>query len=300
MIAERDRQDVTVGVDGSENALSAVRWAAPEARRRRVPLRVVTAFEWGEDRAVADRPGEQQLREVLHDLAGGVVRVAADVARAEAPGLTVDPQVRHGSPVEVLRAESRRAGLLVLADHGAGRLERLVAGSVAVAMTTHADCPVVVVHGALSTARGMAGLPVVLGIDGLSAGEAAIGFAFEAAAAREVPLIAVHSWWDPVTGPALSTFLDLDEIESDERARLADRLAGWCGKYPAVAVGRAVSKDRPATALLAHAARAQLLVVGSRGRGELTGLFLGSVSNALVHRSPCPVAVVRPGTCGWA
>jgi nucleotide-binding universal stress UspA family protein len=111
-----------------------------------------------------------------------------------------------------------------------------------------------------------------------------------------VPLIAVHTWWDPVAGPALARFLDLDAVEADERRRLDERLAGWSEKHPEVPVGRSVTRELPARALMDHAARAQLVVVGSRGRGELAGLVLGSVGNALVHGAPCPVAVVRPAS----
>lgn len=69
-------------------------------------------------------------------------------------------------------------------------------------------------------------------------------------------------------------------------------------KYPDTAVEQVVTRDRPAHGLIEQAARAQLVVVGSRGRGERAGLVLGSVGNAVVHRSPCPVAIVRPDTAG--
>jgi len=75
---------------------------------------------------------------------------------------------------------------------------------------------------------------------------------------------------------------------------LAERLAGWSEKYPDVPVQRLVARGLAGHALLDQAAKAQLVVVGSRGHGEIAGLLLDSVSNALVHKAACPVAIVRP------
>jgi nucleotide-binding universal stress UspA family protein len=75
-------------------------------------------------------------------------------------------------------------------------------------------------------------------------------------------------------------------------------LAGWREKYPDVGVERVVTEDPPARSLLHHARGARLLVVGSRGHGPVAGMLLGSTSQALVHHSPCPVAVVRPQSSG--
>jgi nucleotide-binding universal stress UspA family protein len=75
---------------------------------------------------------------------------------------------------------------------------------------------------------------------------------------------------------------------------LAERLAGWGEKYPDVRVQRVVTRDRPARALVDESRRAQLVVVGSRGRGAAAGLLLGSVSHAVLYRAHCSVAVVRP------
>jgi len=75
---------------------------------------------------------------------------------------------------------------------------------------------------------------------------------------------------------------------------LAERLAGWGAKYPDVPVRRSVVRKQPAEALVNASEKAQLVVVGSRGRGNAAGLLLGSVSHAVLHRSHCPVAVVRP------
>lgn len=126
----------------------------------------------------------------------------------------------------------------------------------------------------------------------------AIAFAYAAAAARGVSLVAVHAWWDLAFDLATAPELDWDAIEATEHELLPERLAGWVEKYPDVPVERLTIRDRPAHSLLEHADRAQLVVVGSRGRGEFSGLVLGSVSNVLLHRASCPVAVVRPDAGG--
>jgi nucleotide-binding universal stress UspA family protein len=131
-------------------------------------------------------------------------------------------------------------------------------------------------------------------VDGSPVSEAAIAFAFQAAAERAAPLTAVHAWWDTFLDPGLTTQLSRDEGQVSEQAVLAERLAGWSEKYPEVNVQRIVARDRPAHLLVEQSRRAQLVVVGSRGHGEFTGMVLGSVSNALIQKAVCPVAVVRP------
>lgn len=161
-----------------------------------------------------------------------------------------------------------------------------------VALASHASSPVVIVRESGRAPSDLASLPVVVGIDGSPTSEAAIAFAFEAASMRDVALVAVHTWLDRALHLTLEPLEDLEPIEAEERQVLSQRLAGWSEKYPDVQVEQLVTCDRPAAGLLEQAAEAQLVVVGSRGRGEFSGLILGSVGNALVHRSPCPVAIV--------
>ena len=282
---------VAVGVDGSESALRAVRWGAEEAARRRAPLRLVTAFAWMVD-DVAARPGlEERYRAVLLDRAHGHLAAAAVVAGLEEPAVEVDQQLVVGHPIPVLDGESARAQLLVLGDSGLGRVDGDSVGSVAVALAAHAACPVVVVRG--REPSGSPGSPVLVGVYGAPTSEAAIAFAFEAAAARNAPLLAVHTWWDLVIDLGMAPTSEWDAVEADERLLLSQRLAAWSEKYPGVPVEGLVTRDRPSHSLLQQAARAQLVVVGSRGRGGFAGSVLGSVGNAVLHRAPCPVAVVR-------
>ncbi|HTF54926.1 MAG TPA: universal stress protein [Pseudonocardia sp.] len=292
MMQHQARRPIVAGVDGSESALVAVRWAAAEACRREVPLRLVNACPWpkhhfGPEALGLDYP-HAFVRAAREQLAS-----AADAAIQAAPGIEVQQQVIVSYPVPVLVAESERAQLVVLGDRGLGGVTGLLIGSVAVALAAEGACPVVVVRGEPAVAA-ESRLPVVLGVDGSPTSEAAIAFAFEAAEARGVPLVALLSWRDDPVDPTISALLGWDTVEDSQRQLLAERLAGWGEKYPDVAVRRVLTRGSPARHLLDEAKQAQLVVVGSRGRGSLTGLLLGSVSHSLLHHAPCPVAIVRP------
>ncbi len=294
MDAQHNRRTVVVGVDGSDSALRAVRWGAAEAGRRGVPLRLVIAFAWVSDGAAGHHGHGERYREILLDAARGKLVDAAVVAEKAVPGGNVEQQLIVGSPIAVLAEEARRAQVLVLGDRGLSRIEGLLVGSVAVALAAHAPCPVVVVRGA--EAAHAATAPVVVGVDGSATSDAAVAFAFESAAARHTGLVAVHCWSDMSFEPEIAALVyDRDAVEAGERTLLSGRLAGWPEKYPEVDIAQLVIREGAATGLLAQAVRAQLVVVGSRGHGDFAGWVLGSVSNALLHRSPCPVAVVRQG-----
>jgi nucleotide-binding universal stress UspA family protein len=218
--------------------------------------------------------------------------VAAAVAATEdvAPGRPIDRAVAIGDPIGVLAEEARQAQLLVLGTRGLGGLSGLLAGSVAVALAAKAPAPVVVVRGEQPAASG----PVVVGVDDSANSDAAIGFAFEAAAMRGAPLVAVHAWLEHVTDAEAAEMVDWAALMAYQQTVVANRIAAWTEKYPDVPVSAVVDHDAPARTLVEQSTGAQLLVVGSRGRANLTGLLLGSVSHAVVQRAHCPVAVVRP------
>jgi nucleotide-binding universal stress UspA family protein len=283
---------VVVGVDGSDSALRAVRWASAEASRRRAPLRLVTAFAWSQDHAVGQLQLGSSYRDIMLNQARHNLVEAAAVAERTAAGLDVDQQLVDGFPIAVLTAESRRAQLVVIGDRGLGGVTGLLLGSVAVALAAHADAPVVVVRGDDEDPDPTA--PIVVGVDGSPVSDAALAYAYESAAARGAPLLALHTWQDTYSDPAISALVDRDTVEAAEREVLAERLAGWTEKYPDVPVLSRVVRDRAAHALVEQSRHAQLVVIGSRGRGGFTGLLLGSVSHAVLHRAHCPVAVIRP------
>lgn len=301
MDAQHIRRTVVVGVDGSESALHAVRWGAAEAGRRGVPLRLVIAFGWMVHHVAARAGIEESYRDTLLARARDQLAEAGAVAEREGAGIEIETQLIVGSPIQVLSGEAYRAQLVVLGDRGLSRVGGLLVGSVAAALAAHASCPVVVVRGDERSSSETVSMPILVGVDGSPTSDAAIGFAIEAAAARSVSLVAVHTWSDMVFDTAMSAvLLDWDAVEAEERRVLSEQVGVWVEKYPGVPVELLVTRDRPAHSLLEQASRAQLVVVGSRGHGAFAGIVLGSVSNAVLHRAPCPVAVVRPETAQQA
>jgi nucleotide-binding universal stress UspA family protein len=135
--------------------------------------------------------------------------------------------------------------------------------------------------------------PVVVGVDESAASQAALDFAFGAAESRRAPLIAVHAY-DRLLDGAPMPLPNLYAVQAREEQLLVERLAGWLERYPTVAVERVVERERAVTLLTHQAKGARLLVLGTNGRGGVVGDLLGSVSQALLHRAECPVAVVPP------
>jgi nucleotide-binding universal stress UspA family protein len=283
---------VVVGIDGSESALDAARWAAAEAQRRGAPLRLVTAYPWTRDTVVGVPGLGEEFHGALQLRAEHAMAAAVAAVEGVAPGRPVDRAIVIGYPIGVLAEEARGARLLVLGSRGLGGLTGLLAGSVTVALAARAAAPVVVVRGDRAAASG----PVVVGVDDSPTSDAAIGFAFEAAAVRGAPLVAVHTWLEHVTDAEAAAMVDWAPLAAYEQTVAANRIAAWADKYPDVPVTTVVEHDAPARALVERSTGAQLLVVGSRGRANLAGLLLGSVSHAVVQRAHCPVAVVRPDT----
>lgn len=183
-----------------------------------------------------------------------------------------------------------RAGMVVVGARGMGAVGRLLLGSVSNGLVQHAQCPVAVVH-ADETSAAEQNAPVLLGIDGSPASEAATAFAFNEASRRGVPLVALHAWSDVGVFPALG--MNWREHENKGHEVLAERLSGWQEQYPDVHVRRRLMCDRPAHWLIEESRPAQLVVVGSHGRGGIAGMLLGSVSSAVAQCAKAPVVVVR-------
>jgi len=279
---------VVVGADGSEPSLRAVRWAAQEAAMRAAGLTVCCVAVAGTDEQPMLWDGQQLVLIPADDVLRRAIRVATDTTAEVA----VAGDVLRGDPAYQLLVRAREAELLVVGARGLGAFVGLLVGSVSEHVAGRADCPVVVVRGEASP-----DLPVLVGVDGSAANQAAVGFAFAAAARRGVELVALSAaepeWVRPAVGSPGLPVVDVDGVEHAARARLDDALRQWTDRYPDLRVRRVAVPGGAARALIEASSRAGLAVVGSRGHGTLSGVFLGSVSRHLMRHADCPVAIVR-------
>ncbi|WP_068926221.1 universal stress protein [Planobispora rosea] len=283
---------VVVGVDGSADSLRAVRWAAREAMRRRSSLRVVHAvYAWLHHPAEA---GIEEVRQWLLDGGRVILDQAVACARECEPGLEVDEAIAAGDPVQVLAAEADGAGMLVVASRGTGRISSLLLGSVALKVASQASCPVVVIRGPLEPEKLFD--EVVVGVDGSPAGAEALRFAATEAVLRGARLRAILAW--TLATPAAETMppllIELGQIEDAWTRILEEAVEAVEKDHPGLDVVHQVVTGHPVQALTDASEGADLVVVGTRGRGALAGLVLGSVSHGVLHHANCPVAVISP------
>ncbi|ARF70995.1 universal stress protein [Kitasatospora albolonga] len=281
--AARREQQIVVGVDPREDWHPAVGWAADEAHRRGLGLRlVVTVPPLHDPRRPGDAPRHWEAEET-----GVQALAAADAwARERRPDTGTTASLLEGLPAPVLAGLTREARMVVLGSRHLNRAQEILsANSVVVPVSAQARCPVVVVGGTGQEA----GQPpyLVVGVDGSEASKAALAFAFEEAALRGCALRAVAVWQPPVF-----SFRDGDTLLDAERRLLAESVAGWAGTYPGVRLSHEVVTGSPVEALADAAEHAVAVVVGRRGQGGYTGMRLGSVVHGLLHRARCPVITV--------
>ncbi len=290
MTESPSKYGILVAVDGSPESDAAVRWAADEAVMRDLPLTLMhiiapVVVTWPVRYLAASYAASQE------DNAKHVIEQAQKVVHAAigSSGRSIKTEVLHDGVVPGLVKASKNATMTVVGSRGLGAIGGSILGSVSRGLLHYARSPVAVIRPGKSAAD--ATLPVLLGIDGSPASEAATAFAFDEASRRGVDLVALHAWADVAVLPEPG--VEWAEYEQANHEVLAERLAGWQEQYPDVRVRQRIVCDRPAHWLIDEAERAQLVVLGSRGRGGFNRMLLGSVSTTVAESSRTPVIVVR-------
>ncbi|WP_436776444.1 universal stress protein [Yinghuangia sp. YIM S09857] len=316
MTVESQGRAVVVGVEATKSGRQAVEWAADQAARKGLPLRLVRALDWP-----AGVPRPQQAGDIeppsrhregarthttewrvqpywdadllpparswadrFRDASVAALGESRALVARRQPDVDLGSELIDATPVDALRAEAADAAMIVLGSrHLSSTAEVFTSGGIAVPVAAHATCPVAVVRGPEATGSGRATL--VVGVDGSPRAELALAYAFEEASRRTAVLQAVVA-----TRPV--GFASVEDADQDARRMLAENLAGWQEKYPEVVVRPQVAHGHAVQALV-DASRGTLgLVVGTRGLGGFTGMLLGSVSQGVLHHAECPVVIV--------
>ncbi|PVZ06966.1 universal stress protein [Actinomycetospora cinnamomea] len=278
---------VVVGVDEVGSAWDAVEWASAEAAARECPLAIVHACS----PPVAPgpfAPGPEDAGVVVEAL----LREARERARRVAPEVEVTSRTIVGGPAPGLA--SQHAQLVVVGTRALGRIRSAIVGSVGVAVSSRATCPVVVVPPWGEVDPGPSRSRVVVGVEGPVRSSPALGVAFGAAAQRGVGVTALHAWCPRPPADLGGIGDDPAATEAAARHRLADAVTPWRRRFPDVDVRLRLVPDDPAHALTGESAGAALLVIGSRGHGCVTGALLGAVSHGVLRHARCPTSVVGP------
>ncbi|MFJ2866080.1 universal stress protein [Kitasatospora sp. NPDC087314] len=278
------RRSVVLGVDAQDTGRMTAAWAADEADRRGLPLRLVHAIAspFREFRPF----DEGRYHKALRERAEQALDRAASVAWDRHPGLALTTDVTEDLPAPVLCRESAHAELVVLGSRRLNRFQEAVSSySVAVPVSAQSRCPVVVVRDPEHITQDPP--YVVVGVDGSPYSAAAVDFAFDLAAERRAALRVLWAWQRPPVG-------NLDEPATEQilRRLLFESTAGRHERYPDLAVSHELVHGHPVEELGAVSEHALAVVVGRRGSGGFTGMRLGSVPHGLLHRANCPVVTV--------
>lgn len=276
MTGDLDRP-VVAGFDGSPSSAAALDAAAVEAVNLGAPLCIVHAYVWPILYATLANVPYNSCEWQPPPTQRAALAATASVLASRHNGLRVQTQVVAGSGGTVLVGASKQASLLVIGGRGIGGVEGMLAGSVAPYVVCRADCPVMVVRAGqgLSDSAGS----VVVGVDGSLSSRQALRYGCEWAQRRGADVEALYA--APPREPGA------DPQWLGEWVRAAER------DFPQLRVKSSVVVGEASRVLMTASRSARLVVVGTRNRGEIASLVLGSVGQDLIRRSGCPVLVVR-------
>jgi nucleotide-binding universal stress UspA family protein len=263
-------QRIVVGIDGSDAAINAAKWAAAEAVSRNIPLRLIHAIP----RRPADAAGDDNLD---IEYAQASLRAADSALQAMGTPVKVECDVVRGSSESALVDESRAAAMVCVGSVGTGWVARRILGSTAETVAQQAHCSVAVIRGGHDAAEPDGGY-IAVAVGKSAASDAVLERGFHEACLREAPILAMGVWrWG------------LGEIPYRQLDR---RLRPWVSQYREVHVQPAAAR-RGITEFLSRTEEPiQLAVVGSEVADKVARI-VGPVKPQPGAHTGCSVLVVR-------
>lgn len=294
------QHSILVGVDGSLASLHALDWAIALAKKTKSSITIACSYSLPTFAAASLDGGFAALDDSTIQEGARVVLDSA-AKRVKEAGIPVTAQIASGDPAGALVELSKDHNLVVVGTRGrSGFTERLL-GTVSSALPAHAKCPVVVVPGRkLKDNEPLPEIPevkrIVVGVDGSSSAQGALHKAVDFAKLWNAELVAVAGV--PVTNGAgvlawLPATVDHEQVLRDIATGLDMIIDAVEDENPGMKIRRIVLDGTGAELLTEFSQAADMLVVGSRGRGGFAGLLLGSTSQTILHHSKCPVLVVN-------
>ena len=285
---------IIVGVDGSSDSDRALDWAVGQATLAHRPLAILHATDvlgpgqaaWL-DGALLD---PSLMTEALEASGRLVLAKAASRARQLAPDLVVHEVCSQADPRNALLAVAADASMIVIGSRGRGPVASLLLGSVSVAVSKHAACPVVVIRPQVAdvTREG-----VLVGVDGTALDRQVVEFAFRLASQRTLPLTVIHSFWDADHLGRDELVVADDEAGLDDKRRLLDNAVHeMAEKFADVRFRLELVRGFTDRRLIERSQTMDAVVVGSRRSAQHWDLGIGSLAPTVVEHAQCTVAVV--------
>lgn len=284
-------QVITAGLDGSPESLTAARWAADEARRRKLTLRLLHAWPLLAPAAAGAPPEVDQnywAKRIVHD--------AQTEIHERYPGVPIVEDLVAADATTALLSAAAQSQMLVLGSRGLTPAESFFLGDISMEVVARAEQPVVLVRAGMSedpaTATRESGVVVGLSLHGPC--DSLLRFAFDTAAVRDVPLHAVHGRSLPVQASTSWGVIPhvAQAVTEDAEKELSETLRPWREEYPGVRVTESIQLESPARTLVHAASGSDLLVIGRRTQRPALAPRLGNVAHAAAHHAACPVAIV--------
>lgn len=263
-------QRIVVGIDGSQAAINAAKWAAAEATSRDIPLRLIYAIPQRE----ANAPSGDSLLDV--ECGESALRTACAALHAMTADVKVETDLVHGSPAHALVDESRYAAMVCVGSVGIGQIARKILGSTADAIARNAHCPAAVIRANREAGEPYSGSIAVV-VDDSPDNDAVLEQGFREARLRKAPILAMGTWrW----GFGEIPYRQLDR-----------RLHRWVTQYPEVHVRPTAARQGAAEYLIGTGEPVELAVVDS-WYSDKVARMVGPLTPRFGHTG-CSVLVVR-------